>query len=118
MPGYTEVTNGPLRTLEAMSPNPITYQNSGHPRWVGTVPIVSSQSSFNQWFNDSAGSSLRTRTRSERWSWRRTGGCTYTFQRPHYCGDGILDPEEQCDLGNQNGVSGSGCGTDCKRIIG
>ena len=31
------------------------------------------------------------------------------------CGDGILDlPSEQCDLGNQNGASGSPCSASCK----
>jgi cysteine-rich repeat protein len=31
-----------------------------------------------------------------------------------FCGDNILDlPSEQCDLGSQNGVSGSPCSSDC-----
>ncbi|HZU83172.1 MAG TPA: DUF4215 domain-containing protein, partial [Polyangiaceae bacterium] len=30
------------------------------------------------------------------------------------CGNGQLDPGEQCDLGPQNGQAGSGCLTDCQ----
>ena len=29
------------------------------------------------------------------------------------CGDGILEDEEQCDLGDQNGIEGSGCSSTC-----
>ncbi|MBM3228534.1 DUF4215 domain-containing protein [Candidatus Pacearchaeota archaeon] len=33
----------------------------------------------------------------------------------NYCGDGILNPAcEECDLGELNGVPGSGCTIDCK----
>jgi cysteine-rich repeat protein len=31
-----------------------------------------------------------------------------------YCGDGDLDANEQCDLGDLNGVTGSGCTKDCR----
>jgi fibro-slime domain-containing protein len=33
-----------------------------------------------------------------------TGGCTFGCMTPHYCGDGIIDPGEQCDMGPLNGV--------------
>ena len=56
-PGYAEAVNGPLRTLEGMAPNPITYANNGHPQWTGRVGVVASAASFAQWFNDSPGSS-------------------------------------------------------------
>jgi cysteine-rich repeat protein len=32
---------------------------------------------------------------------------------PGYCGDGVLEPGEQCDFGSGNGA-GTGCETDCK----
>ena len=32
----------------------------------------------------------------------------------NYCGDGTTDPGEDCDLGTQNGKSGSGCSDVCK----
>jgi fibro-slime domain-containing protein len=47
-----------------------------------------------------------------------TSGCTYTCQRPHFCGDAHLDPQEECDQGENNGKSGIMCGSDCKRVIG
>jgi cysteine-rich repeat protein len=36
----------------------------------------------------------------------------------HYCGDGIVDATdgEQCDLGPQNGVAGSGCSATCQTV--
>ncbi len=33
-----------------------------------------------------------------------TGGCTFGCLTPHYCGDGNIDPGEQCDMGTLNGV--------------
>jgi len=37
---------------------------------------------------------------------------------PHYCGDGIVDPGEQCDLGGNNGAPGQPCTTSCIFIPG
>jgi cysteine-rich repeat protein len=41
-----------------------------------------------------------------------TPGCTF----PHFCGDAIVDGSEgeQCDLGVDNGATGSPCPADCK----
>lgn len=33
------------------------------------------------------------------------------------CGDGLLDPTEECDQGTMNGSQGSTCDTSCKRSI-
>jgi cysteine-rich repeat protein len=33
---------------------------------------------------------------------------------PPSCGDGILEPGEECDLGAMNGVTGSGCSATCQ----
>jgi hypothetical protein len=30
-------------------------------------------------------------------------GCTIGCTNPHFCGDGIVDPGEKCDLGDKNG---------------
>jgi hypothetical protein len=40
-------------------------------------------------------------------------GCTPACTRPHYCGDGIVDPAygEMCDFGDLNGSST--CGIFC-----
>lgn len=44
------------------------------------------------------------------------------FSGVTYCGDGVVqNPDaygihEQCDLGNQNGVSGSGCSSSCQTV--
>jgi len=34
------------------------------------------------------------------------GGCTLGCTKTHYCGDGVVDPErdEECDLGERNGL--------------
>jgi cysteine-rich repeat protein len=32
------------------------------------------------------------------------------------CGDGVVTPGEECDLGSGNGVSGSECGLDCRML--
>jgi cysteine-rich repeat protein len=32
------------------------------------------------------------------------------------CGNGDIETGEQCDKGSQNGVAGSGCGSDCKTV--
>lgn len=39
---------------------------------------------------------------------------------PKYCGDGTVTTAngEQCDLGPQNGVSGSGCSSTCQLVCG
>ncbi|MGA2448664.1 MAG: DUF4215 domain-containing protein [Polyangiaceae bacterium] len=38
--------------------------------------------------------------------------------QPTTCGNGVLDPGEQCDLGSQNGVAGSGCTANCSIALG
>jgi len=32
---------------------------------------------------------------------------------PTICGDGLLDPDEECDAGEQNGIEGGECNADC-----
>lgn len=32
---------------------------------------------------------------------------------PTICGDGLLDPDEECDAGEQNGIEGGECNGDC-----
>ncbi len=41
--------------------------------------------------------------------WCQSGVCV-----PTDCGDGDQEGAEECDLGDQNGVKGSGCSIDCK----
>jgi hypothetical protein len=36
------------------------------------------------------------------------------FYYSNWCGDGVKDSREDCDLGAQNGVSGSACPANCK----
>ena len=38
-------------------------------------------------------------------------GSAYVFGPPPVCGDGMLDPDEECDDGNN--VDGDGCAADC-----
>jgi len=38
----------------------------------------------------------------------KVGVCTQAM-----CGNGLVEPNEQCDLGSQNGTTGSGCKADC-----
>ena len=43
------------------------------------------------------------------------GGCAEDGLCMRYCGDGKQDlPYEECDLGDQNGIEGSGCTINCK----
>jgi fibro-slime domain-containing protein len=46
-------------------------------------------------------------------------GCTPGCTLPHYCGDAIVDSSEgeTCDLGKNNGVSGSGCSIKCGIVV-
>jgi fibro-slime domain-containing protein len=46
------------------------------------------------------------------------GGCTPTCQLAPYCGDGVVDSSdgEQCDLGSENGQSGSSCSSSCQIV--
>lgn len=41
------------------------------------------------------------------------GGCTPNCQRAGYCGDGILNGHEQCDMGPLNGTDSTSCGVGC-----
>ena len=48
-----------------------------------------------------------------------SSGCTPGCKKPHYCGDGIVDANEgeQCDLGANNGATGSCCNAKCQASI-
>jgi len=50
VPGYTGAVDSPLRGQVASKT--VTYNSSGVPVWHGTVPIVSSATSFAQWYTD------------------------------------------------------------------
>jgi cysteine-rich repeat protein len=41
-------------------------------------------------------------------------GCAEDGTCMGFCGDGVVDPFEECDEGPLNGVAGSGCTIDCK----
>ena len=45
------------------------------------------------------------------------GGCTIGCTLPHYCGDGIVDANEQCDLGTNNGGKSQPCSKTCLFLI-
>ncbi|HEY8926995.1 MAG TPA: DUF4215 domain-containing protein [Polyangia bacterium] len=49
VPGYT-ISNSPLNGM------PYVAGPNGHPQYKGTVAIVKSETTFNQWYNDSSGS--------------------------------------------------------------
>jgi len=38
--------------------------------------------------------------------------CSFFYS--NWCGDGVRDPKEQCDLGEKNGINGSGCSSTCE----
>jgi fibro-slime domain-containing protein len=48
-----------------------------------------------------------------------SSGCTPGCKTPPFCGDGIVQTSEgeQCDLGANNGTTGSMCGSKCKVVI-
>ncbi|MDD5110264.1 MAG: VWA domain-containing protein [Patescibacteria group bacterium] len=43
-------------------------------------------------------------------------GCDLTVNITGFCGDGNVDPGEDCDLGAQNGQPGSVCDAECKTV--
>ena len=48
-----------------------------------------------------------------------TDGCTLGCLKPHFCGDGFVDPSlgETCDLGATNGLPGQICDINCHSAI-
>ena len=58
------------------------------------------------------------RNRGVRRRRRRTestgSGCSADCKMVPYCGDGCVDPGEECDLGADNGKPGKNCTADCK----
>jgi cysteine-rich repeat protein len=47
--------------------------------------------------------------------WNLDGVCVVGLSKLPKCGDGVLDPDEQCDDGND--FDGDGCSADCKLEI-
>ena len=46
------------------------------------------------------------------------GGCLTTCQLGPHCGDGVVqEPDEQCDLGANNGKSGYDCSAACMQMV-
>jgi cysteine-rich repeat protein len=48
-----------------------------------------------------------------------TDGCTLGCMKPHFCGDGFVDPSlgETCDLGAANGQPGQTCDINCHSAV-
>ena len=46
----------------------------------------------------------------------KTGWCQNAVCVPTDCGNGTAEGTEECDLGDQNGVKGSGCSIDCETV--
>ncbi len=48
---------------------------------------------------------------------RGNGYCQSGFCVPNTCGDGVQEPNEACDLGDDNGRDGSDCSATCEIVI-